>query len=165
VQKRDSTTSCLANSRARSSCLPRSQPLATCNAREPVAGEAAEIGISVLVVDDNETFLDASCALLTREGLQVLGVASTSAEAVRKVEHLRPDVVLVDVHLGAESGFDLARRLVDVDPSHGSTVILMSTQAAADLADLITESPASGFLAKSELSSDAIRRFLHGGIR
>lgn len=41
----------------------------------------------------------------------------------------------------------------------------MSTQAAADLADLIAESPGSGFLAKSELSADVIRRILNAGIR
>jgi len=123
------------------------------------------MAINVLVVDDNESFLDASCALLRREGLEVLGVASTSDEAVWRVEDLRPDVVLVDVNLAGESGFDLARRLVQADQGRQSMVILMSTQAAADLADLIAESPATGFLAKSELSADAIRRILNGGTR
>jgi CheY-like chemotaxis protein len=119
--------------------------------------------LSVLVVDDNESFLNASCALLRREGLEVLGVASTSTEAVWRVKDLRPDVVLVDVNLAGESGFDLARLLVD--QGHESMVILMSTQAATDLADLIAESPATGFLAKIELSADAIRRIHKGGIR
>jgi len=123
------------------------------------------MAINVLVVDDNESFLDASCALLRREGLEVLGVASTSDEAVWRFEDLRPDVVLVDVNLAGESGFDLARRLVQADQGRQSMVILMSTQAAADLADLIAESPATGFLAKSELSADAIRRILNGGTR
>lgn len=121
--------------------------------------------ISVLVVDDNESYLDASCALLRRESLEVVGVALTSAEALWRVEALRPDVVLVDVNLAAESGFDLARQLVEIDPRGESTVILMSTQAAADLADLIADSPVSGFLAKSELSADAIRRIHNRGIR
>jgi CheY-like chemotaxis protein len=121
--------------------------------------------ISVLVVDDNESFLDASCTLLRREGLEVLGVASTSAEAVRRVVDLRPDVVLVDVNLAGESGFDLARRLVQADQGHESMVILMSTQSAAELADLIADSPATGFLTKSGLSAGAIRRILNGGAR
>jgi CheY-like chemotaxis protein len=76
----------------------------TRNAQDPTAGKAGEIAISVLVVDDSESFLDASSALLRREGLAVTGLATTSAEAVARVEDLRPDVVLVDVHLGAESG-------------------------------------------------------------
>jgi CheY-like chemotaxis protein len=123
------------------------------------------MAISVLVVDDNESFLDASCDLLRREGLEVLGVASTSAEAIRRVESLKPDVVLVDVNLAGESGFDLARQLLQADQSRKPTVILMSTQTAADLRDLISESPATGFLPKSELSADAIRRMLGRGIR
>ena len=120
---------------------------------------------TVLVVDDNESFLDASCALLSREGLDVLGAASTSAASLGRVEELRPDVVLVDINLAAESGFDLARQLVEAAGDHGPAVILMSTQTAADLADLLAESPASGFVAKSELSAEAIRRILNGGKR
>jgi CheY-like chemotaxis protein len=137
--------------------------MATGNARETVAGKASEMAVSVLVVDDNQSFLDASCALLRREGLEVLGVASTSAEAVRRVEEVRPDVVLVDINLAGESGFDLARQLLQADHSRGSIVILTSTLAEADLGELIAESPATGFLAKPELSADAIRRILNGG--
>ena len=69
-----------------------------------------------LIVDDNASFLDAATNLLEREGLDVVGVASTSDEALRQAEELRPDVVLVDIMLGTESGFDLARRLADAVP-------------------------------------------------
>jgi CheY-like chemotaxis protein len=48
---------------------------------------------------------------IPREGLRVVGVAATSAEALRRAEELRPEVVLVDVMLGGESGFEFARRL------------------------------------------------------
>ena len=41
------------------------------------------------------------------------GVASDSAEAIRLVVELRPDVTLVDIDLGDEDGFELARRLSD----------------------------------------------------
>src|SRR5439155_13240365 len=96
------------------------------------------------------------------EGLTSGGVASTSADALRETEALRPDVVLVDVLLGEESGFELARRLV-ADHARGPTVILISTHSEADRAELIALSPAAGFLSKSELSADAIRCFLDGG--
>ncbi len=108
------------------------------------------------MVDDNRPFLDAARDLLQRQGLIVLEAASSAAQALTLVNQLRPDVVLVDVNLGAESGFDLARRLTQ-DDGPRSTVIMMSTQAEADLADLIADSPASGFVSKSELSADAIR--------
>ena len=114
-----------------------------------------------LIVDDNRCFLEAARTLLEREGLTIAGVASTSADAFREIETLRPDVVLVDVSLGEESGFELARRLVG-DHAHPATVILISTRSEAELADLVALSPAAGFLSKSELSADAIRGFLDG---
>jgi CheY-like chemotaxis protein len=113
----------------------------------------------VLIVDDNTPFLDAARSLLELEGLDVAGVASTSADALRRVEQLRPDAVLVDISLAGESGLDLARSLAARDGG-GWPVILMSTHAEADFADLIAESPASGFVSKVELSAEAIRRIL-----
>ena len=117
-----------------------------------------------LIVDDNRDFLDAARTLLEREGLTIAGVASSGADALRKAETLQPDVVLVDVSLGDESGIELARRLV-ADPAHEATVILISTRSEAELADLVALSPAAGFLSKSELSGDAIRGFLDGHYR
>jgi DNA-binding NarL/FixJ family response regulator len=79
----------------------------------------------------------------------VVGVAATSAEALRLEEELRPDVVLVDIRLGDESGFDLARRL-------RSPVILISTDAQREHLEEIAASPATGFISKTELSASAI---------
>jgi len=113
-----------------------------------------------LLVDDNESFLDAARVLLQREGATVLGVASNSAEALRQVRALRPEVVLVDVGLGRESGFDLARLLAQTDDGAKADVIMISARAESDYADLIAESPVAGFLAKSELSTDGIEQIL-----
>src|ERR1700748_2082375 len=65
-----------------------------------------------LIVDDSEAVLRAAADLLAGEGMIVAGVATNGADAVRLVEELEPDVVLVDIVLGAESGFDLVRRLI-----------------------------------------------------
>jgi DNA-binding NarL/FixJ family response regulator len=83
-------------------------------------------------------------------------------KALRKAEELRPDVALVDIMLAGESGFELARNLVEHVSDGGPAVILISTHAEADFGDLIAESPATGFLPKSELSADAIRLILDG---
>ena len=115
-----------------------------------------------LIVDDSRSFLEAARTLLEREGLTVAGTASTGNEALRCAGELRPDVVLVDITLGAESGFELARRLVERDRGGRSTVILISTHAEADFQDLIAASPAVGFVPKSELSARAISRILGG---
>jgi CheY-like chemotaxis protein len=119
------------------------------------------MAFGVLIVDDSRLFLEAACVLLEREGLRVVGVAATSAEALQRAQELRPEVVLVDIMLGDESGFDLARQLAGYHRD-GPAVILISTHAAADFADLIAESPAAGFVPKQELSADAIRRIIDG---
>ncbi len=114
------------------------------------------------MVDDNWSFLDAARVLLEREGVRVVGVASASAQAFRYAEELQPEVVLVDISLGGESGFELARRLLERDRDGAPAVILISTHSETDFADLIAESPAAGFLPKTELSANAIRRILNG---
>jgi len=118
--------------------------------------------LGVLIADDNWLFLEAARDCLEREGLRVVGVATTSAEALRRAEEFRPEVVLVDVMLGGESGFELARRLAAQHPDGGPAVILISTYSAADFAGPVAESPAAGFLPKRELSADAIRRIVGG---
>jgi DNA-binding NarL/FixJ family response regulator len=123
------------------------------------------VPIRLLIVDDNQSFLDAARVLLEREGLTVAGVASTSAEALREAETLRPDIVLVDISLGEESGFDLARRLVDDELGDDAAVVLISTHAEEDVSDLIAVSPVAGFLPKAELSASAIRRIVDGRSR
>ena len=115
------------------------------------------MAISCLIVDDNEYFLHAAQGLLEREGLVVMGVTSTSDEAVRQVETLHPDVVLVDIFLGEESGLELAQRLSETFPGDRFTVILISTHSEQDAAGLIASSPAAGFLQKTELSASAVR--------
>ena len=115
-----------------------------------------------LIVDDSAAFVDAARGLLECEGLSVVGVASTGAEALRLFEEIRPDVTLVDINLGGESGFDLAEQLHRVGGSSPSPVILISTHAAQDFADMIETSPVVGFLSKSALTGAAIRDLVGG---
>ena len=112
--------------------------------------------IRVVIVDDNPEFLDSARRLLEHQGACVVGVASTNADALRSVQDLRPDVTLVDVNIGEESGFDLAEALHEIDSTATAPVILISTHAEPDLTDLLETSPAIGFLAKSALSASAI---------
>jgi DNA-binding NarL/FixJ family response regulator len=111
--------------------------------------------VRCVIVDDNSLFLEGAADLLGREGMDVVGVASNSAEAIRLVTKLRPDVTLVDIDLGDEDGFELARRLNDIPASR---VILVSTHAEEDLTHLIEGSPALGFIAKARLSAQASAR-------
>jgi DNA-binding NarL/FixJ family response regulator len=115
-----------------------------------------------LIVDDSPRFLDAARGLLERQGITVVGVASTSDEALERVGELRPDVTLVDIDLGGESGLALARRLHDQADKSPAPVILISTHAEQDYAELIAASPAIGFVPKTALSADAISELLAG---
>ena len=111
-----------------------------------------------VIVDDDASFLKAAQTLLESDGVTVAGVASTGADAVERVGMLRPDVVLIDIRLGQESGFDVARQLAT--NGQAAALIMISTHAREDYADLIAESPVIGFVPKVELSASAIRRVL-----
>jgi CheY-like chemotaxis protein len=116
-----------------------------------------------LIVDDSLPFLAAARGLLERQGVAVVGVASTAAEALRQIAELRPDVVLLDIDLGRDSGLELARRLHRTGGAGTPAVILISTHREEDYAELIADSPAVGFLAKVALSGAAIRDLLDRG--
>jgi DNA-binding NarL/FixJ family response regulator len=113
---------------------------------------------SCLIVDDNASFLEASRSMLERQGIAVAGVATTIADALQRVQELEPELVLVDIDLGEESGFDLARRLAE--GRNHSKLILISAHREDDFADMVEESPALGFVSKSELSAGAIEALL-----
>jgi DNA-binding NarL/FixJ family response regulator len=117
------------------------------------------VDLSCLIVDDSREFLEAASSLLAREGVAVVGAAGTASEALQLVAELRPQVVLVDIDLGGESGFEVTRRIAK---AASTSVILISTHSEDDFADLIAESPATGFISKTELSGQAIRGLLDG---
>lgn len=116
-----------------------------------------------LIVDDNERFLEIARLSLERQGLAVVGTATTSAGALSETAARNPDVVLVDVALGRESGFELTRRLVEDFPELRARIVLISTRGEEDFADLVAASPAAGFLPKSLLSAAAVRGLLSRG--
>jgi CheY-like chemotaxis protein len=114
------------------------------------------VTLRCLLVDDSLDFLHAARTLLEQEGLQIVGVATTGADALVRAAELRPDVTLVDVDLGATSGFELARHLAgrpDLDAGH---LILISVNAEEDLTELIEASPAIGFVWKPTLSAAVV---------
>lgn len=110
--------------------------------------------IRCVIVDDSERFRSSARRLLTEEGITVVATAADTRQALAVVGEEHPDVVLVDVGLGNESGFELAQRIDQ------SAVIMVSSLAPDDLADLLADSPAIGFLPKDQLSAYAISDLL-----
>ncbi|MCW2644197.1 MAG: hypothetical protein QOF87_4838 [Pseudonocardiales bacterium] len=125
--------------------------------------------VRCIIVDDSRRFTDAARLLLEREGLVVVGTASNGSDAIDLVDALSPDLVLLDIDLGEESGFDVAKKLgsYHAGPSAAERpeIILVSMHDEEDFADLIEASPVAGFLAKSDLSGDAIRDLLRRNAR
>ena len=116
--------------------------------------------VRCLIVDDNHDFLRAASELLEHDGINVVGLASTGAQAYRACRELKPDVALVDVELGAETGFEVTRQLVGQAGSQQLRVILISTYSEEDFEDMIADSPAVSFLPKTGISGTAIRSIL-----
>ena len=115
--------------------------------------------LQCIIVDDYQSFLKVARANLERQGMAVVGVATNATEALSQARELSPDVALVDISLGTESGFDVAR---EIHPYVGSVILISSDDHYADddYAELIAGSPAVGFLSKATLSADAISRLI-----
>jgi len=118
------------------------------------------MAVRCLIVDDNQEFLGAARDLLEREGISVVGVAVSGAQARDSCRELKPDVALVDIDLDRDNGFDVARQLADRDGPGLPSVILISIYSEDDFAEMIADSPALAFLPKAGLSGAAIRNIL-----
>lgn len=109
----------------------------------------------VLIVDDQAPFRTAARALLESRGYQVVGEASDGTAAVELATCLRPDAVLLDVRLGADDGFAVARAVARACP--GAAVLLTSGENQP--ADEVAASGARGFLLKSQLAAADLSAF------
>lgn len=103
-------------------------------------------------MDDFAPFRDSARRLLEAEGFAVVGEAEDGAEALRLVEELRPEIVLLDVQLPDFDGFEVARRLRDFDP-HPEVILISSRE---DYRALVRQSDARAFLRKDELSGETL---------
>jgi CheY-like chemotaxis protein len=134
---------------------------ASCHAIGPPLPHTELVGLiertRCVIVDDNRDFLDAATRLLEHQGINVVAVAMSSAEGLQCVKDLQPDVTLVDIDLGEESGFDLVEKLHRNGFGAEMPTILISTHAEEDFAELVSASPAVAFIPKDALSGAAIR--------
>ena len=116
------------------------------------------MGLSVLIVDDRASFRARARALLEAESFYVVGEAHDGASAVSAADELRPDLVLLDVHLPDASGFEVSQRLTAADPARA--VVLTSARDGAGLGALVARSGARGFVPKDELSAERLAAFV-----
>jgi CheY-like chemotaxis protein len=127
----------------------------------PARCDAWRVGsLRCLIVDDSPRFGEEARGLLEQEGILVVGVARSGDEAVRLTEAQHPDLVLLDITLDDESGFDVAQRIVDIAGPNSPAIIFISTYDERELRGRIDASPSLGFIAKTELSAARIRQLL-----
>ncbi len=105
----------------------------------------------VLIVDDHAEFRSIVARLLLGSWT-VVGEAGSAEEALVAAGALRPDVVILDIHLPDRLGFDI----VDDLNATGAAVVLTSTHAAGDFGDRLARSGAVGFVRKEQLSSSVL---------
>jgi DNA-binding NarL/FixJ family response regulator len=107
---------------------------------------------TVLIVDDYEPFRESARGLLESGDFDVVGEAEGGRDAVRLAEELRPDVVLLDVHMPDVDGFEVAERMAQLD----SPPVVVLTSSRDDYAPLVAGSAAHAFVRKDALSAETL---------
>jgi CheY-like chemotaxis protein len=107
---------------------------------------------TVLVVDDYLPFRESARGLLESGDFEVVGEAEGGADALRLAEELRPDVVLLDVHMPDMDGFEVARRLAELP----APPVVVLTSSRDDYGALVPASAAHAFIRKDTLSAETL---------
>jgi two-component system NarL family response regulator len=119
---------------------------------------------TILLVDDHQLVRKGLRMLLEREvGLTVVGEAGTGTEGLRLFGELRPDVVVLDIHLPDIDGLEVARRLLSENPA--ARVVILSGDAEVDFINEALLAGVKGYILKSGAEEDlvhAIRAALSG---
>jgi DNA-binding NarL/FixJ family response regulator len=118
----------------------------------------------LVLIEDHEALREGLELLLGREGCEVVGTAGTAAEGLELIQRLEPDVSLVDIRLGEESGIELTRRLLESDADR--RVVLYTGSSDVELLFSGLDSGARGYALKEGAPSEltgALETVARGG--
>jgi DNA-binding NarL/FixJ family response regulator len=113
---------------------------------------------TLLIVDDHGAFRSTARALLECDGFDVVGEAGDGTSGITAARDLHPDVVLLDVRLPDIDGFEVAERLTA--GGGGPVVIVTSSSDDPLYENRARENGARGFIAKHDLSGEALQRLM-----
>ena len=99
----------------------------------------------ILIVEDDQTFRETVSEILRDVGYKVKG-ARTLRKATKRLKKHKFDLVLTDVHLGSDSGFDVLQIAHQRRPE--AKIVLMSSQVDSELIQQAIDSGATRFIAK-----------------
>jgi DNA-binding NarL/FixJ family response regulator len=114
--------------------------------------QTAPVPLRLVLIEDHQALREGLELLLGREGCEVVGTAGTAREGRALIESLDPDVALVDIRLGEESGIDLTRAAIDADPS--CRVVLYTGSSDVELLISGLDSGARGYALKEGTPSE-----------
>ena len=113
----------------------------------------------VLLVDDDPFFVEALTTLIgSDERITIVGSAGNGAEALALTEELRPNVVLMDVHMPVMDGFEATRRIRVSFP--GTRVVFLTSTSSPEIVERAFLSGADGFLTKDSLGGGLVEVML-----
>lgn len=116
----------------------------------------------MLIVDDQAPFRNATRGVVDRlAGFVVIGEAESGEAAVTMAHEDRPDLVLMDINMGAMNGIEAARLISTADPS--VMVVLLSTYELADLPPEARTAGASAYVPKDDFGGRGIRAIWESG--
>ena len=128
----------------------------------PGDATASPAVVRVMIVDDQQPFRAAARAVVERvAGFALVGEVDSGEDAVAACASDAPDLVLMDINMGALDGIEATRLITEADPS--IRVILVSTYALDDLPPGARTSGAIAYVNKDELSPKVIRRLWESG--
>ena len=122
------------------------------------------MSLRLVLIEDHEALREGLELLLGREGCEVVGTAGTAGEGLELIERLEPDVSLVDIRLGEESGIDLTRQLLASDADR--RVVLYTGSSDVELLVSGLDSGARGYALKDGTPSEltgALETVARGG--
>jgi DNA-binding NarL/FixJ family response regulator len=122
------------------------------------------MSLRLVLIEDHEALREGLELLLGREGCEVVGTAGTAGEGLELIERLEPDVSLVDIRLGEESGIDLTRQLIASDADR--RVVLYTGSSDVELLVSGLDSGARGYALKDGTPSEltgALETVARGG--
>lgn len=105
--------------------------------------------LKILIVDDNESFRSAVKSHLQQHISADIYEASSAELGVERAAEIKPDIVLMDLNLPGENGFNASRQIKDADPS--CNVIILTMFEIGSFKKLAAESRATEFVGKSEV--------------
>lgn len=111
--------------------------------------------LTVVIVDDHESFRRSAAALLGSGGLRVVAVAADGHAALDVIAELQPAVVVLDVRLPDLTGFEVARRLALLP--RPPAVVLVSSLGSDEVLPRVDLTTVRGFVPKTELTPQRVR--------